>query len=89
MALVLVYENQGVAWLSSTQLLGSWTCIELVAIIRLYPSWRRPRPSHGAEHLAVSHESDTKLTFHSLIAWQWTPMAYCAYMGAASFHSKP
>ena len=86
MALVLVYENEGVTWLSSTQLLGSWTCIKLVVIIRLYPSW--PDTTMCAEHLAVS-QSDTKLTFHSLIAWQWTPMAYCAYMGAVSFHSKP
>ena len=85
MALVLVYENEGVIWLSSTQLLGSCTCIKLVVIIRLHPSW--PDTTMCAEHLAVSR--DPKLTFHSLIAWQLTPMAYYAYMGAVSFHSKP
>ena len=84
MALVLVYENEGVTWLSSTQLLGSWTYTKLVIIIHLHPSW----PDTCAEHLAVS-QSDTELTFHSLIAWQLAPMAYYAYMGAASFTNKP
>ena len=86
MALVLVYGNEGVAWLSRTQLLESWTCIKLVVM-----HGHHPFASIMARHdcaPAVS-QGDTELTFYSVIAWQLNPMAYCAYMGAGLFLSKP
>ena len=84
MTLVLVYaENEGVAWLSRT-------CIKLGVMHGHHPfaSVIGLRMNVCADHLAVS-QGDTELTFHFLIACQLTPMAYCAYMGAVSFHGKP
>ena len=46
---------------------------------------------HGQARLCARRVSqgDTELTFYSVIAWQLNPMAYCAYMGAGLFLSKP
>ena len=56
MALVLVYGSEGVAWLSRTQLLESWTCIKLVVMHGHHP-FASIMAGHGtvfADHLAVS-----------------------------------
>ena len=46
MALMLVYEIEEVTWLSSTQLLGSWTCIKTLSakkkgVVTLKGCWKR------------------------------------------------
>ena len=64
MALVLVYENEGVTWLSSTQLLGSWTCIKLVVMHGHHP-FASIMARHGtvfADHLAVSNGDPSSLS---------------------------